>query len=65
MKSNIQVGVAAFLGSLPVATTLLVDKLEPLFRVLALGGQVAVALVSVVYIITKILAVWRSRKDDE
>lgn len=54
--TDTRVGVAAFLGSIAPATNLFLGEYEPIFRVLALVGQFAVAVVTVIYIITKIRA---------
>lgn len=51
---NTKVGIAAFIGSVSPATNLFLGDAEPIFRVLALVGQIAVAGVTVWYIITKI-----------
>lgn len=59
MKSDVQVGAAAFFGALLPATTLRLEDAEPLFRVLSLLGQFAVAVVTFVYIWTKIRALKR------
>lgn len=59
MKSEVQVGGAAFFGSFLPATNLFLGDAEPIFRVLALAGQFAVAVVTVVYIWTKIRALKR------
>lgn len=65
MKNDAQVGIAAFFGSVAPATNLFLGDAEPVFRVLALLGQVAVAVVTVIYIVAKIKAVRRAKKDDE
>jgi hypothetical protein len=65
VKNDAQVGVAALIGTATAPLSLFLENLEPLFRVLVQFGQVAVAVVTVIYIIAKIKAVRRSKKDDE
>lgn len=57
--TDTKVGAAAFLGAFLPATNLFLGDAEPVFRVLALVGQFAVAVVTVVYIWTKIRALKR------
>lgn len=53
---DFKVSGAAFFGSFLPATNLFLGDAEVIFRVLALLGQISVAIVTVVYIITKIRA---------
>lgn len=51
-----KVALAAFIGSVAPATNLFLGDAEPIFRVLALCGQIAVAVVTVIYIWQKVKA---------
>lgn len=65
MKNDAQVGVAALVGTAPAGLSFFLENAEPFFRVLVQFGQVAVAVVTVIYIIAKIKAVRKSKQDDE
>lgn len=65
MKNDAQVGIAAIVGTASAPLSLFLENCEPIFRVLVQFGQVAVAVVTVIYIIAKIKAVRKSKKDDE
>lgn len=59
--NDAKVGIAAFIGSIAPAANLFIGDWEPLFRVLALVGQIAVAVVTVAYIWTKIKALKKKK----
>lgn len=56
---DFKVSGAAFFGSFLPATNLFLGDAEIVFRVLALVGQIAVAVITVIYIWTKIRALKR------
>jgi hypothetical protein len=62
MKHDVQVGSAAFIGSVSSSVGLFLGDLEPLLRGLVSIGQVAVAIVTVWYIITKIRVLNKKKK---
>jgi hypothetical protein len=65
VKNDAQVGVAALIGTASAPLGFFLENVEPVFRVLVQFGQVAVAVVTVIYIVAKIKAVRKSKKDDE
>lgn len=65
MIQDFKVGAAAFIGTVAPAANLFLGDAEPIFRILALLGQIVVAGVSAVYIFSKWRAVRRNQKDDE
>lgn len=65
MIQDAKVLAAAFVSSVASTTHSFLGNVEPLLRAIVMIGQIGVAGVTVWYIITKILAIWRNKKDDE
>lgn len=63
--NDLKVGAAAFFSTVTSTTHLFLGNIEPVLRVLVMVGQIGVAGATIWYIITKILAIWRTKKDDE
>lgn len=63
--TDAKVGFAAFIGTVAPATNLFLGDAEPLFRILALVGQIVVAAITSLYIFSKWRAVKKSKHDDE
>lgn len=63
--TDFKVGVAAFIGTVTPASNLFLGEWEPLFRVLALIGQIVVAAITSLYIYSKWRAVCKSKRDDK
>lgn len=58
MRDNLKVTVAALLGTAAPGTSFLFDGVEPVLRVLLLAAQLAVSVVTALYIYSK----WKNRK---
>jgi len=65
MIQDIKVGVASFIGTVTPAVNLFLGDWEPIFKTLALLGQISVAFITSLYIYSKWRAVRKSKKDDE